>query len=204
MKRRDLLAAAAALPLLSLASALPAAAAVVPLDQLSAYVNSLVSVQARFVQTNADGSTQAGTVSIRRPNRARFEYDPPDKALVLASAGQVAVFDSYKGGNVQMYPLRATPLKLILAANVDLSTAGMVVAHKASGERTLVVAQDPEHPEYGQIGLYFEANPVRLAEWIVSDSTGQQTRVKLDPFKTVADLPASMFSITMEKQKRGL
>lgn len=79
----------------------------------------------------------------------------------------------------------------------------MVVGHRQSGDRTLVIAQDPEHPEYGQIGLYFEASPVRLAEWVITNELGEQTRVVLGPFADRANLSASMFSVTQEKRRRS-
>jgi outer membrane lipoprotein-sorting protein len=68
---------AAALAPLLLTLGLPAQAAEVPLDKLSNYINSLTTAEARFVQTNADGSTAKGRIIIQRPGRARFEYDPP-------------------------------------------------------------------------------------------------------------------------------
>ena len=74
-------------PLTLLLWSLPLAAKEVPLDQLSAYLNSWKTVQASFVQVNADGSKAKGTIYIQRPGRARFEYAAPDKNLVIAAGG---------------------------------------------------------------------------------------------------------------------
>ena len=57
-------------PLAVVALSLPAVAEV-PLDQLSAYLNSLTTAQADFVQVNADGSKAHGQIYIQRPGRAR-------------------------------------------------------------------------------------------------------------------------------------
>ena len=113
-------------PLL-LVLAFPAFAEKVPLAEMSRYINGLTTAEADFRQVNADGSTATGRVYIRRPGRMRFEYAPPDRTLVLASAGQVAVFDGKSNQPPEQYPLTKTPLNLILAAKVDLSRAKLVV-----------------------------------------------------------------------------
>ena len=202
MKRRQILSAGLAIAAMPALTAAPARAAPVSLDTLSAYINGLASVQARFIQVNADGSRDRGTLSIKRPGRARFDYDAPNQTLVVVGGGSVAIFDKYSGGQPEEYPLRRTPLNLILGDRVSLGDAAMVVGHLESGDRTLVVAQDPEHPEYGQIGLYFEESPVRLAEWVITNEAGEQTRVVLGPFSE-RDLGASLFSIPLEQQSRG-
>jgi outer membrane lipoprotein-sorting protein len=75
-------------PLAMIALSLPAAAERLSLQELSRYLNSLTTAQTPFVQTNADGSRATGTLYIKRPGRARFEYAPPEKALVMAGAGR--------------------------------------------------------------------------------------------------------------------
>jgi outer membrane lipoprotein-sorting protein len=187
---------------LALAGA-PAFAEKIPLAELSRYLNGLRTVEAGFTQFNADGSRSTGRLFIHRPNRMRFEYNPPDEALVLASAGQVAIFDSKSNQPPEQYPLRRTPLNLILARNIDLSRARMVVAHEETGEGTAVVAQDPEHPEYGTIRLIFTANPLALRQWVVTDEVGSQTTVVLDGLKTGQTYPPSMFSISVEQRRRN-
>lgn len=196
--RRSLLLAPVALAL----AGAPAFAEKIPLAEISRYLNGLRTAEAGFTQFNADGSRSTGRVFIHRPNRMRFEYSPPDEALVLASAGQVAIFDSKSNQPPEQYPLRRTPLNLILARNIDLSRARMVVAHEEAGEGTAVVAQDPEHPEYGTIRLIFTANPLQLRQWVVTDEVGYETTVVLDDLETGNDYPPSMFSINFEQRRR--
>lgn len=181
----------------------PAHAAPVPLAEISAYLNSIRTAESPFTQTNADGSRAKGMLFIHRPNRMRLEYARPDKTLVLASGQQVAIFDAKSNQPPEQYPLKKTPLNLILGAQIDLSRAKMVVDHGEQDGLTTVTAQDPEHPEYGTIKLYFTANPVALKQWIVTDNAGARTRVVLDGLRFGQDYQPSLFSITMELQKRG-
>ncbi|NNK77262.1 MAG: outer membrane lipoprotein carrier protein LolA [Litoreibacter sp.] len=189
--------------LLSCVLATPAMAQKIPLSELSAYLNTLTSDKARFTQTNDDGSRSTGTVYIKRPGRARFEYDPPNKGLVIAGGSQVAIFDAKSNLPPEQYPLRRTPLSLVLARNVDLAKSASVVGHGRDGKTTRLKMQDPKHPEYGNIELLFSDQPVRLRGWIINNEAGGQVTVELEELQRV-DLGSNMFSITFEVSNRGL
>lgn len=198
MNRRTALLA----PLALIALTMPALAAPVPLADLSAYLNKITSVQTDFTQVNADGSVVLGKLFIQRPGRVRFEYAPPDKSLVLASSGNVAIFDAKSNQPPEQYPLRRTPLSLILADKINLAKAKMVMGHKEVDNTTRVIAQDPEHPEYGTIELVFTANPVTLRQWIITDDVGQQTTVILGDLTTGKGFAPGFFNIKDEIERR--
>ena len=201
MHRRTFLLTASAA---TVAAAMPALAAQIPLNRISAYLNALQTAEAAFTQINPDGTISTGRVFIRRPGRARFEYDPPDDALVMAGGGQLAIFDGKSNlRRPEQYPLARTPLSIILERNVDLARRNMVVGHTYDGTATTVIAQDPEHPEYGRIELNFTDDPVELRQWVVVDGSGARTTIILRDMKTGGDLRASLFNITYETQQRN-
>ena len=190
-------------PLTLLLFSLPLAAKEVPLDALSAYLNSWKTVEASFVQINVDGSKSTGTIYIQRPGRARFEYAAPDKNLVIAAGGQVVIFDSRSNQPPEQYPLSRTPLNLILAQTVDLEAASMVIGHGEVGEVTVVKVQDPKHPDRGTIDLVFSQDPIALKQWIITDDIGNQTSVTLDGLVTGKVYGAGLFSMELELEKRA-
>lgn len=190
-------------PLALLALGLPAFAAPIPLAELSKYLNGLTTVTTAFTQVNGDGTIATGTLYIRRPGRVRFEYTPPDKSLVIAGGSQVAIFDAKSNQPPEQYPLARTPLSLILAADVNLGRARMVVGHSQVENTTRVKAQDPDNPGYGTIELVFTASPVELRQWIITDDSGSQTTVILGEMKKGGEIPASYFDITAETRKRN-
>lgn len=185
-----------------LASTLPALAAPIPLSELSRYINSLSKAQTDFVQVNADGSKSKGTLYISRPGRARFEYAPPEKTVVIAGGGMVAIFDGKSNQPPEQYPLRRTPLNLVLAPQVNLGQAKMVIGQREVDGTTRVLAQDPEHPEYGTIELVFSPNPTALKAWIITDEAGNETEVELGPLVEAESFPMSLFDINLQKPKR--
>ncbi|MDN5567586.1 MAG: outer membrane lipoprotein carrier protein LolA [Paracoccus sp. (in: a-proteobacteria)] len=187
-------------PALIIGLAFPALAERISLSEISRYLNSLSTVTSEFTQINPDGTVSTGTVYIHRPGRVRFEYDN-DNTLVLASGGNVAVFDSKSNGGPQQYPLSQTPLSIILDANVNLGRANMVTGHSEKNNATVVTAQDPQRPQNGTIQMVF-SNPTELRQWIVTDDSGQKTTVILGEMSKGGSIPSSRFSIQSEINRR--
>ncbi|MXQ08513.1 outer membrane lipoprotein carrier protein LolA [Alphaproteobacteria bacterium GH1-50] len=182
----------------------PVAAAELSLDRISAYLNGLRTAEAGFTQVNDDGTLSTGTLYIKRPGRMRFEYNPPEELLVMAGAGQIGIFDGKSNlGKAERYPLSQTPLNVILERNVDLARRNMVVGKSYDGTATTVVAQDPEHPEYGTIALKFTADPVELRQWVVTDGQGAVTTVILGEMRKGGELSSTLFNISFEEDRRA-
>lgn len=189
-------------PVLLLLSAIPAMAGQLSLNEISRYINGLTTLQAEFTQINDDQTISTGTIKIHRPGRARFEYNPPEDILIIAGAQKLAVFDGKSNTGPEEYPLKETPLNLILARNVDLNTSGMVVGQAYDGTSTTVTAQDPDHPEYGNIRLMFTADPVELRQWVITDGAGAETTVILGALTTGMQFRSTLFSTEHEIEMR--
>ncbi|WP_170336819.1 LolA family protein [Ruegeria arenilitoris] len=165
-----------------------------PLSQISNYLNNMKTVQTTFTQVNDDGSLSTGKLWLQRPGKMRFEYDPPNSAVVLARAGTVMIFDPKSNQPPEQYPLKRTPLSLVLARNVNLNQANMVVGHDFDGTATVVTAQDPKNPESGRIELMFTGEPIELRKWVIHDNAGSQTTVLLGPLNETGSVDQSLFS----------
>jgi outer membrane lipoprotein-sorting protein len=179
----------------ALVAAHPAMADKLSLNEISGYLNSFRSASGEFTQINEDGTISTGQVYIRRPGRVRFEYDPPDDLLVISDGSTVGIIDGKSNTGPEGYPLHRTPLSIILARNVDLGRARMVIGHLSDGTSTTVKAQDPDNPEYGSIELVFTGNPVELRQWIINDDGGGRTTVILGDLQTDVRIADSQFVI---------
>ena len=198
MDRRVFMGAAAA----ALAAG-PARADIIPLGQISAYLNSISTAEAQFRQLNEDGSVSTGKLTMHRPGRMRFDYDDPLDVLVLASGGQIGIFDGASNlGKADRYPLNQTPLNLILERNVDLANRSMVRQHSFDGKTTSVIVQDPKRQEYGYIDLKFDADPIRLVGWRTVDGGGVTTQLRFTDLRLGGQYPARLFSIKSEEDRR--
>ncbi|WP_293575422.1 outer membrane lipoprotein carrier protein LolA [Phaeobacter sp.] len=179
---------------LTLCSTAAMAADKLSLNEISGYLNGISTAQGPFSQINDDGSLSTGKLYMDRPGKMRFEYDAPNSGVVIAGAGAVVIQDPKSNQPPETYPLRRTPLSLILARTVNLGRANMVVDHGFDGTSTVVRAQDPENPEYGSIELMFTDDPVELRKWVIYDGSGGQTTVILGELETGIDLPSRLFS----------
>lgn len=180
---------------ISVCMALPAAAEKLSLGEISRYLNSFLTATGAFTQVNDDGTISQGRILIKRPGRVRFEYQPPEEMLVVANGDTVGIIDGKSNDGPQGYPLNRTPLSIILARHVDLTRARMVTGHSSDGKATTVRAQDPEHPEYGNIELVFTSNPTELRQWVINDDAGNRTTVILGDLKTGVQIGNDSFVI---------
>ncbi len=173
------------------------------LAQISGYLNQLETAQGGFTQINQDGTLSTGQIYIKRPGRIRFEYNAPAESMVLASVGQVAIFDPRSNTGPERYPLNRTPLSIILAENVDLERARMVTNVVSDDTSTTVTAQDPDNPNYGSIQMVFTAAPIELRQWIVTDDLGSETTVILNDLVSGGSISNVLFNIQEEIRKQG-
>lgn len=158
------------------------------LARISAYLNSISTLEGEFVQVDPDGVLSEGQFYIHRPGRIRFEYREPNPALVIADGFWVGVVDK-RYDQVNRYPLDETPLNLILKDEINLANEGAVQRIERSDGQMRVVAQDPKRRDSGSITMVFADNPLELRQWIVDDAEGGATTVALS--STRANIPAA-------------
>lgn len=199
--KRNILLSVAAIGLALFAGA--ASAQQLSLAQISQYLNGLQTAQGGFTQINQDGTLSTGTIYIKRPGRIRFDYAAPDNTLVIGGGGSLAIFDPRSNAGPEQYPLNQTPLGLILRENVNLDQADMVKGVTSDGTTTTVTAQDPDHPEYGNIQLVFTADPIELRQWIVTDDLGGQTTVIMNDMVAGGRVRDILFNIIAETRNRS-
>ena len=120
---------------------------------------------------------------------------------MIAGGGSLAVFDPRSNTSPERYPLRQTPLSIILARDVDLSNARMVTGHVSNGTTTEVTAQDPDHPEYGNIRMVFTSDPIELRQWVITDNTGSETTMILGDMTVGGRINDVLFNIIAETRK---
>ena len=184
MNRRTLalLALLAPLPVLARAAP-PPAAALTPADRadlarIEAYLNSVHTLKARFLQVAPNGSVSEGDAWMERPGRMRFQYDPPTPLLMVAGHGLFFFHDSEVNQTTNL-PLSATPLGLLLRDNLRLSGDITVTGIERLPGQIQVTLVRTDSPDEGSLTLVFSDQPLALQQWAVLDAQRQETRVRL-------------------------
>lgn len=162
--------------------AAPATAQPADLAQVSSHLQAVASMTANFAQTDRSGKTLNGTLSLKRPGKIRFQYQKNVPILVVAD-GRALTFVDYSVKQVQSWPIRNSPLGVLLDPAKDLSQIARVV--ESPDPRVLVVeARDRKRPEYGTISLAFVRDTdapggLMLNGWVALDAQGNRTSVRL-------------------------
>ena len=164
------------------------------LARISNYLNGVTTLEGNFVQIGHDGELSEGLFYMRRPGRIRFEYKPPNPALIVADGVWVGIYDK-RLNTLDRIPLRSTPLDILLRKRVDLRNDGAVRSIERSPGLIRVTAIDPNAPEQGSITMVFADNPLELRQWIVVDPQGLTTTVALSEMRSNVTLDPNLFFI---------
>jgi len=164
------------------------------LARISNYLNGMTTLEGNFVQIGHDGELSEGLFYMRRPGRIRFEYKPPNPALVIADGVWVGVYDT-RLNTLDRIPLRSTPLYILLRKRVDLRRDGAIRSIERSPGLMRVTAIDPDAPDQGSITMVFSENPLELRQWIVVDPQGLTTTVALSEMRSNVELDPNLFFI---------
>lgn len=166
---------------LALIAAAPAAAQAGDLAAVQSYLRGVTTMTADFTQTDRSGKVLTGTLTWKQPGNIRFQYEKGVPLLIVAEGGALTFID-YQVRQVQRWPIRNSPLGVLLDPSRDLSRFASV----APGDPRLltVEARDPKHPEYGRITLVFARQAgapagLTLQGWVALDSQNNRTTVRL-------------------------
>ncbi len=185
-------------PLRARAQTPPAPLALTPADkalitQVETFLNDQKGVTANFLQVSANGATRTGKAWLERPGKMRFEYDPPDKQLLVAGYGLLVYHDPELNQTTNI-PLGSTPLGILLARHVDLNSGGVEVTsiQRQPGEDDITLIRKDKQAA-GSLTLVFGTDPLELRQWVVNDAQGQQTRVSLYDIAPGGPYPDALF-----------
>ena len=174
---------ALAAPAIIAAAAVPIAAS--PASDLAAvqqHLRSIKTMTADFTQTDRNGKVLTGVLTLKQPGKIRFQYEKGVPILIVADGGALNFID-YSVDQVQRWPIKNSPLGVLLDPSRDIARYAKVVP--GYDDRVISVeANDPKHPEYGRITLIFvrdAAGPagLTLQGWVALDSQNNRTTIRL-------------------------
>ena len=166
--------------------AAPAAAQTGGLAQVQAHLRAVTTMIASFAQTDRNGRTLTGTVTLKQPGKIRFQYQK-DVPLLIVGDGKALTMIDYKVAQVSRWPVGNSPLALLLDPSKDISRYAHVVPGVPEGQ-IVIEGRDPKHPEFGTITIGFASRRgtpggLALAGWTVLDAQGNRTTTVLSDQK---------------------
>jgi outer membrane lipoprotein-sorting protein len=166
---------------LAAALATPAAAQSSDADDIrrvEAYLNSIRTLQARFVQIAGNGNTAEGMLFIKRPGKLKLDYAPPARQMIITTSNFVVYVDK-QAKQTSYQDLNSSLAGILVRSDIKLSGDIRVTnVGRAPGTIRVRLVLTKE-PDAGSITLVFADNPLELRQWVVIDPQGQSVEVTL-------------------------
>ena len=189
---------AVAVPAASLLAPAPAAAqASGTVDRAAAALRGISTMTADFTQTDRNGQTVRGVLSLKRPGKIRFEYAKGTNMLVVSNGKSLYLVD-YDVSQVQRWPISNSPLGALLDPSRDISRYGKAV-QTGNPDVLSIEVRDPKRPEFGVITLIFVRDAgapggLKLTHWVALDAQNNRTTVRLSNQRYGAAIADSAFT----------
>lgn len=172
----------------------PAGSQQATLADITNYFNRFRTMEGDFIQFGPHGEQSEGIFHIARPGKIRFQYKPPVKLDVISDGRNVSVLNT-RTMTQDFYPLNKTPLRYLLAENIDLSAPGLVDEVRMEPDLIAVVIVEKTKFVNGRLTLVFDRHSYELKQWIVTDAQGLNTSVAVYNVTTGKNSDPDLFKI---------
>ena len=149
-----------------------------PVSRAEAWFDGISTMKADFIQVASDGTTATGELHLRRPHRMKIIYDLDEPLILLTTPFWLHV-DRPDDRHVTSYPIRETPLSLILQEHVELRSDEFRTSHSVRNGITRIVLTKDTGEGAGQLTLEFTNQPFVLRKWSIRDAADVTTYVTL-------------------------
>jgi outer membrane lipoprotein-sorting protein len=156
----------------------PSAADSADIARAESYLDSIRTLEARFLQIGPDGSVAEGGFFLARPGRLRLDYDAPNPNLLVSDGRAFVHIDRYLK-TIAYLPINSTPAGLLVRERIQLSGDVRVVAVERGPAVLRIAVVQADDPRAGRLILTFGERPFALASWSFIDAQGQTTRLTL-------------------------
>jgi outer membrane lipoprotein-sorting protein len=168
-------------------------------DRVSNYLSSVQVLSGDFVQIAPDGRRSTGKFYIQKPGKVRFEYEPPSPIDVVADGTSVVV-RNLPLNTQDVYALSQTPLRFLLADQIDLLRDTNVVATSRDANFVTVTVEERQLlVGTSRLVLMFNARDMQLRQWTVTDPQGYDTTVAVSNLDSVHKPDPNLFKIIYER-----
>jgi outer membrane lipoprotein-sorting protein len=172
------------------------------LDKVSAWLNSVHTLKSGFIQLGPDGQLDQGEFLLEKPGKLRFEFNPPNPLLIVATGGKIYVQNS-RLNTVDSYDVSDVPLDLLLSDNVNLKANSAITGIDIQDDALVVHARTTTNRQQGNITLVFSYPQIELRQWTVKDNQGGTTMVALHNPEVGAPIDDSLFAIPVKAPRKA-
>jgi len=167
------------------------------IQRISKHFSGVPSMMGEFIQFGPNGEQTGGKFYLKRPGKIRFDYTKPSPILVKADGKTVGVHNR-KLKTWDFFPLRKTPLRLLLADKIDVKDKS-IRSVKRESDLTTVVLGNRSVFGNSKITLMFDPKSFDLRQWTVTDDQGKDTSVMIFNVKRNVKLHNKLFRMNQRE-----
>lgn len=180
-------------PLVSTHSFAQAATQQETVQAISNHFSSVPTMVGEFVQFGPTGEQTGGKFYLQRPGKLRFIYEEPSPLMLIANGKTVAI-NNRKLKTWDFYPLRKTPLKLLLSDHMAIDDASIRSISNETDITKVVMGNDQIFGK-SEITLLFDPESLDLRQWTIKDAQGKETSVMIFNVQKNVTIPQQLFKI---------
>lgn len=170
--------------------------------RINDYFNSFQTMKCNFTQVSARGTLTNGVLYISKPGKLRFDYAAPNPLLIVADGRWLTIKDRQRERGDQ-FPLGATPLRLVVAPQIDLLAETDIIAFDSHDGLTTISLQDRKDNMGGYITLIFDEKLNQLQQWVVVDGKDRRTTVQLSDMEYGGKFDPKLFIGEINREKKN-
>lgn len=171
------------------------------INRISGYFNSFRTLRGEFTQLSPKGNMSTGTMYISKPGKMRFDYAAPNPFLLVSDGKWVTLKDRARERGDQV-PLSATPLRIVVAPEVDLLRDTNVLGFEQADGISQVVLEDKKGSVSGRIMLIFDETRNELQQWVIIDGKGRRTTVTLSNLEPDVKIDPKLFVVKINRKDK--
>lgn len=177
------------------------------LQKIENYLNSVKTLQARFVQNASNGNVAEGDIFIEKPNKIHMEYAAPTNVLIVGN-GDYIIYHDKDLDQISNIDYSDIPASLILGNNIKIDNKNIKVTSFYKDAGTTIIGLDYKGKgDLGTITLTFNNSPFELRQWKIIDPQSVEISVSLYGTKVDEPIDQSLFKFKKNKnplkQKKG-
>lgn len=172
------------------------AASVAAAQNIADHFSSVKTITGEFVQFGPKGDQTGGTFYIERPGKIRFNYE--NSPVRVIADGESVVINNRKLDTWDLYSLSKTPLNLLLADKIDLSS-GRLQGIRQEPDATTIILGDKSIFGDSKITMMFDPATYELKQWTITDAQKLDTTVMVFNIRTGVRYTDDMFKIDYQR-----
>ncbi len=161
--------------------------------KISDHFTKVPTMAGEFIQFDPKGNQTNGKFYIQRPGKIRFNYNDPTPIKIISNGKTVAV-NNRKLKTWDFYPLKKTPLSLVLGSKMALDPK-TIRNVTSDADLTTIVMGDDRIFGNSEITMMFDPTTFDLRQWIIKDAQGKETTVMIFNVQKNIKIPAAYFKV---------